>query len=185
MPKRRVPRKYVRDSKGRFARTATIHRNTPGKISRSRYKSKSELPRVEYSVEKTGAWKYFRAKTIDRKGQVTGEASGLLSSRKLSIGDVSKLTATRFGYTINDYAGSKRSSPSLEPGASLLTAASRVAGKKAMEVTMAVPTAHAFYQLTGGRQNNKNSWTFTYGAKARKALAGRRIVRVYPKKKAR
>lgn len=153
------------------------------RAARARHTGKSGLPHVEYGVQMAGRYKMFRATSYNRKGQAIGESSGFILGRKLSIQDVSKLTPTRFGNEINNYAATKRSSPTLEPGISLLTAAARVAGKKAMEVRMAVPQAHSFYKLSGGKQPRKGDWTFKYPPSARKKLAGRRIVRVYGKKK--
>lgn len=176
-----MPKRVVRTAAQRAASRRNLEKARAAKISRARYKGKSELPRVEYTIQKAGAWKMFRATSYNSKGQAIGEAAGQILRGKLTITDVSKLTPTSFGHEVNNYAADKRGYPSMEPGISLLTAAARVAGKKAMEVKMAVPQAHSFYKLTGGKQARKDSWTFSYGPAARKALAGRRIVRVRKK----
>lgn len=204
-----MPKRIRRTAAQIAASKRNLEKARAAKVSRARYKSKSELPHVGWEVKKNGLkGVVVRARSYNRKGEINGELFGeilpvevwskdkkksnplsLRKGKTLVISDVSKLTkqihGKSIGYSINDYSnGGKRSgSASLEPGASLLTAALRAVGpKRPMKVTMAVKQAKPFYLITGGKPANGSglgSWSdMIYGPAARNKLAGRRVVRV-------
>ncbi len=204
-----MPKRRVRTAAQIRASRKNLEKARAAKVSRARYTGKSGLPHVGWEVKKNGLkGVVVRARTYNKAGDITGELFGEilpievwskdknksnpLSFRKgktLVVSDVSKLTkktlGKSIGYSINDYSngGKRSSSASLEPGASLLTAAVRAVGpRNPMKVTMAVKQAKPFYLLTGGKPANGSalgSWSdMIYGPAARKKLAGRRIVRV-------
>lgn len=203
-----MPKRRTRTAAQIRASRKNLEKARAAKISRSQYTGKSGLPHVGWEVKKSGLKGVtVNARSYNNKGEITGELFGeitpietwrgkgrdrsfsLQKGKTLKISDISKLTkkvqGKSIGYSINDYSnGGKRSaSASLEPGASLLTAAIRAVGpKKAVKVTMAVKKARPFYILTGGTFTNGSALSsfsdVNYSPAARKKLAGRRIVRV-------
>ena len=180
-----MPKRRVTTAKQRAASRKNLEKARAAKISRARYKGKSELPHVSWEFSKyygAQGGKALRVKSYDKKGNVTGELFGIKArgSKTLVIKDISKIT----NGAINAYHLNKPKAPTLEPGISLLTAAARVAGKNPMKVTWAVEQADAFYELTGAKRiPSSDGFDVRYLPAARKRLAGRRIVRTRPKQK--
>ena len=166
-----------------------------GSVPRSRYKSKAELPRLEYGklTKKLPFSKVKPSRTAVyakyEDANMSGFMTGYLTKRGMRVKELHKIMVGSTRPT--------RGHALLEPGASLLTAAARMAGNKPLSSSQ--PTNPAFYELVGGKKirggapakvpggfvpKSEGKWVggYSFDAKARKRLAGRRIVRTFPSK---
>lgn len=161
-----------------------------GTVPRTRIRTKSELPRIEYGklTKRLPFSKVNPSKTAVyakyEDANMSGFMTGYLTKRGMRVKELHKIMV-----------GSTRPSRGfavLEPGASLLTAAARMAGNKPLSSSQ--PTNPAFYELLGGKKirggkpakepggfvpKSEGKWVggYSFDAKAKKRLAGRRVVR--------